>query len=143
MPSGDPPRDASASVAPQDTSPLPPQSPASAWQSSGSVGPATPAGRAAAGSPMVLIGSPPVVPVPLPATTSSSSAALRSEPPLAVGSSSRYAPAPSGVGATAVAADPDSPSSAPRSAESHLSSSIAVSAAHPGDPSSACVPASH
>src|ERR1019366_1266922 len=60
-------RDASASVAPQDTSPLPPQSPASVWRSSGSVGPATPAGRAGAGSPRGLTGSPPVVPVPLPA----------------------------------------------------------------------------
>jgi hypothetical protein len=47
-------------------------------------------------------------------------------------------PAPSGDDATAVAADRDSPSSVPRSAESHLSASIAVLAAHPGDPSSAC-----
>src|SRR5882724_613249 len=71
--------------------------------------------------------------------TSSCNAALRSELLLATGSSTGCAPAPSGVGATAVAADRDSPSSAPRSAESDLPPSIAESAGHPGDRSSACV----
>src|ERR1019366_3078138 len=120
----------------------PPQSPASAWQSSGSVGPVTPADRPGAGWPTAPTGMPPVVPVPLPATTSSCSAGLRSAPPLAADSSSACAPAPSGAGATAVAADPDSPSSVPRSAESDLRATISESAAHLGDPSSACVPAS-
>jgi len=44
-------------------------------------------------------------------------------------------------GATAVAADPDSPSSLPRSAESDLRATISESAEHPGDRSSACAPA--
>src|SRR6202521_4130147 len=82
---------------------------------------------------------PPVVPVRLPATTSSCSVSLRSEPRLAVDSSSASVPVPSGVDATVVAADRDSPSSVPRSAESHLSALISESVAHPGDPSSVCV----
>src|SRR4029077_5134984 len=49
------------------------------------------------------------------------------------------APAPSGGGATAVAANRDFPSSVPRSAENHLSALISESVAHPGDPSSVCV----
>src|ERR1700687_3070130 len=64
---------------------------------------------------------PPVVPVRLPATTSSCSVTLRSEPRLAADSSSASVPVPSGVDATVVAADRDSPSSGPRSVESHLS----------------------
>src|ERR1035438_735250 len=46
-------------------------------------------------------------------------------------------------GATGVVADRDSPNSVPRSAESHLSALSSESAAHPGDPSFACVLASH
>jgi hypothetical protein len=46
---------------------------------------------------------------------------------------------PSRSGATAVAADPDSPSLVPRSAESDLPASTSKSAVHPADPSSACV----
>src|SRR5205814_630298 len=49
--------------------------------------------------------------------------------------------APCDAGATTVVADRDSPSSAPRSEESDLPAASAKYAAHPGDPSSACVPA--
>src|SRR5947208_2205149 len=104
---------------------------------------ATPADRVVAGSPIGLTETPPVVSVRLPEITSSCSVSLRSMPRLATDSSSACAPVPSGVGATAVAADHDSPSSAPRSAESDLPAAIAESAAHPGDPSSACVLASY
>src|SRR5580692_1530778 len=45
--------------------------------------------------------------------------------------------------ATAIAADPDSPSSAPRSAENDPLAASAGSVAHPGDPSFACVLAWH
>src|SRR5712692_7959896 len=79
-PSGNPPRGASSVAAPRDTSPLPAQSPASASRSSESVGPVTPAGRAVAGSPTGLTGTPPVVPGRLPATTSSCTVDLRSAP---------------------------------------------------------------
>jgi len=47
------------------------------------------------------------------------------------------------AGAIAVAADPGSPSSAPRSAGNDLREANTGSAAHPGDPSSACVLASY
>ena len=51
-------------------------------------------------------------------------------------------PAPCGADARAVAADRDSPSSAPRSSGNDPPAAGAESIAHPGDPSSACVPAS-
>lgn len=47
-------------------------------------------------------------------------------------------PAPYRAGATAVAADPDSPSLAPRSVGNDLREANARSAAHPSDRSSAC-----
>src|SRR6266851_8650211 len=78
----------------------------------------------------------------LPATISSYSVGLHSEPPPAAGSSVACAPAPCGAGATAVAADRDSPHSVPRSVESHPSAASAECVGHPGDPSSACVLAS-
>src|SRR2546425_2267919 len=92
---------------------------------------------------MGLTEMPPVALVPILATTASCSVSLRSAPRLATDSSSACAPVPSGVGATAVAADLDSPSSEPRSPESDLPASIAESAAHPGDPFSACALASY
>src|SRR5450759_5096915 len=141
-PSVRPPQEASATAAPQDISPLPAQSPVSARQSSDSFGPVTPTDLAVAGLPTAPTRTTPVASVRLPATTPSCAGALRSAPPLATGSSDACAPAPSGAGATTVAADPDSPSSVPRSAESDLRATISESAAHPGDPSSACVPAS-
>src|SRR6202042_1931710 len=52
------------------------------------------------------------------------------------------APAPSGADAIAVAADPDSPHSVPRSWENDSPSATAEYAAHPADPSSASVRAS-
>ena len=97
---------------------------------------------AVAGWPRGLTETPPVALVRAPSTTSFCSAAPRSEPPLATGSSSGCAPAPSGAGATAVAADPGSPNSVPRSAETDLPRATAEYAAHSGDRSSACVPAS-
>src|SRR3984957_543374 len=142
MPSAGPLRDGSASVGPLDTSPLLARSPDLARRSSGSVDPATPADPPVADLPTALDGTPPTVFVPLPATASSSSGHLRSVPLLATDSSSACALAPGGAGATAVAADPDSPSSAPRSPESHPSALTSEYAGHPGDPSSACVPAS-
>src|SRR5450759_5223445 len=141
-PSVRPPQDAAATAAPQDISPLPAQSPVSARRSSDSFGPVTPTDLAVAGLPTAPTRTTPVASVRLPATTPSCAGALRSAPPLATGSSDACAPAPSGAGATTVAADPDSPSSVPRSAESDLRATISESAAHPGDPSSACVPAS-
>src|SRR5215467_12596074 len=47
--------------------------------------------------------------------------------------------APCGADATAVVADPDSPSSAPRSGESRPSATSSEYAAHLVDPSSVCV----
>ncbi len=82
------------------------------------------------------------VPVPLLATTSSCTVGLRSAPPLATDSSSASAPVPSGDDATAVAADRDFPRSVPRSWENDSPSATAEYAAHPADPSSACVHAS-
>src|SRR5450759_3450114 len=140
-PSVRPPQDAAATAAPQDISPLPAQSPVSARRSSDSFGPVTPTDLAVAGLPTAPTRTTPVASVRLPATTPSCAGALRSAPPLATGSSDACAPAPSGAGATTVAADPDSPSSVPRSAESDLRATISESAAHPGDPSSACAPA--
>src|SRR5450631_4478625 len=55
-------------------------------RSSGSVGPATPAGRAVAGSPTELTRTTPVVRVPSPATIFSCTVRLRSGLPLAAGS---------------------------------------------------------
>src|SRR5712692_3462859 len=75
--SAGPPRDASSTAALRGISQLPDQSPALASRSSGSFGPATPAGRAGAGSPRGLTETTPVVPVPLLATTSSCSVGLR------------------------------------------------------------------
>src|SRR6185369_3643346 len=49
------------------------------------------------------------------------------------------APAPCDAGATEVAADRDSPSSAPRSAGNDPPTATAKSVVHPADPSSACV----
>jgi hypothetical protein len=101
-----------------------------------------PADPAVAGSPTELGEMPPTVFVPLPATASSCSGDLRSGPPLATGSSSACAPAPSGAGATTVAANRDSPNSALRFVESHPSAASTECVVRPGDRSSACVRAS-
>ena len=61
----------------------------------------------------------PVVLVRAFSTPSSCTVALRSEPPFATGSSPARALAPSGAGATGVAADLGSPNSLPRSGENH------------------------
>lgn len=103
------PRVASSGVALQDTSPLPDLSPASAWRSSGSVGPVTPADRPVADWPTALTGMPPVAPVPLSATTSSSSGGLRSAPPLANGSSSACGSAPMASPVYPVVINPNCP----------------------------------
>ena len=87
---------------------------ASARQLSESVGPATPADRAAVGWPMGPGGTLPVASVRLLATTASCSAGPRSAPRPATGSSFACALAPCGAGATAVVVDPGSPSSAPK-----------------------------
>src|SRR5579864_1403176 len=80
------------------------------------------------------------VPCDRPASTTPSCAAvLRSAAPHAVDSSPVCASAPVDADATTVAADRDSPRLAPRSAESALPSSASTTAAHPADPSSACV----
>src|SRR5439155_18647008 len=100
----------------RDTSPLPAGSPGSVPRSSGSVDPATPEDRVAAGWPTEPAGMIPAARVRVPATTSSYSAGLRSGPPLATGSCCACGPEPCGAGATAVAADPGSPNSAPKSA---------------------------
>src|ERR1022692_1321223 len=141
MPSGLPLQDASSSAPPPHISLLPVRSLASARQSSGSAHPATSADPPVAGWPRGLTETTPVAFVRAPSTTSFCSAAPRSEPPLATGSSSAYVPAPSGADATAVAANPDSPHSVPRSAEIDSPPATAEYAAHPGDRSSACVPA--
>src|SRR5260370_8030399 len=80
------PRDASATAALPDTSPLPAQSSGSGRRWLESVDPATPADRAGAGSPTGLTGTPSVALVPILETTASCSAGLRSAPPLAAGS---------------------------------------------------------
>ena len=72
-----------------------------------------------ADSPRGLDESFPIARVRAPSTASSCTVAPRSELPLATGSSFACAPAPCGAGATAIAAYPDSPSSAPRSEENH------------------------
>src|SRR5229473_2898613 len=142
MPSVRPPQDASSSAAPRGISLLPVRSPGSAPRSSGSADPAVLVDPPVVGWPRELSETTPVVPVRAPAITSSCNAALRSELPLATGSSTGCAPAPSGAGPTAVAADRDSPSSLPRSAESDLPAASAAAAGHPLDPSSACAPVS-
>src|SRR4030095_12587708 len=142
MPSVRPPQDVSSSAAPPDISLLPVRSPGSAPRWSGSADPANAADPPVVGWPRELSETTPVVPARAPAITSSCNAALRSELPLATGSSTGCAPAPSAAGATAGAADRDSPSSLPRSAECDLPASSPAAAGHPLDPSSACAPVS-
>src|SRR5215469_981554 len=113
------PQDASSAGAPVGTSPLPARPLPSARQSSGSADPATAADPRVADSPRELDESFPVARVRAPSTASSCTVVLRSELPLATGSSLACALAPSGAGATAVAVDPDSPNSLPRSLENH------------------------
>src|SRR5713226_8212051 len=117
MPSVHPPQDASLSAAPRDISRLPFRSLGSAQQWSDSADLATSADPPVVGWPRELTETTPVALVPAPPTASSCNVALRSELPPATGSSAGCAPAPCGAGATAVAAHPGSPSSAPRSAE--------------------------
>src|SRR5215831_2796813 len=119
MPLLHPPRDASSSAAPGGTSLLLARSLASVRQSSGSAHPATAADPRLADSPTGLGECFPVVLVRAPSTASFCTVVLRSELPLAICSSLACALAPSGAGATAVAADPDSPNSLPRSWENH------------------------
>src|SRR5215469_6288951 len=119
MPSVHPPQDASSSAAPGGTSRLLARSLASVRQSSGSADPATAADPRVAGSPKGLDESFPVAPARAPSTASSCTGVLRSELPLATGSSLACALAPFDAGATAVAVDPDSPNSLPRSSENH------------------------
>src|SRR5439155_13226368 len=103
-----------------------------------SVDPATPEDRVVAGWPTEPAGMIPAARVRVPATTSSYSAGLRSGPPLATGSLCACGPAPCGAGATAVAADPGSPNSAPKSAGHVLPAVTSGSVARPADLSSAC-----
>src|SRR5438445_7519310 len=128
MPSVHPPRDASSSAAPRDSSLLPVRSRGSAPQSSGSADPATSADPLVAGWPSQLTETTPVALVPAPPTASSCNVALRSELPLATGSSVGCAPAPSG--ATAAVAGPGSPHSVPRSAETDPPPATAEYAVH-------------
>src|SRR5215813_3967683 len=109
MPSAPPHRDASSSAAPAGTSALLARWLASVRQSSGSADPLTPADPCVVGLPRGLSERLPVVLVRALATVSSCTVALRSELPLA----------PSGAGAIATAADPDSPNLVPRSWENH------------------------
>src|SRR6516164_3970276 len=119
MPSMHPPRDGSLSAALAGTSPLLARSLASVRQGSGSVDPVTPADPPVAGLPRGLGERLLVVLVRALSTASSCTVALPSERPLATGSSLACALAPSGAGATGVAADPGSPNSLPRSVENH------------------------
>src|SRR5215469_5917123 len=121
MPSVHPPRDGSSNAALACTSPLLARSPVSVRQWSGSADPVTPADPPAADLPRGLSEMLPVVLVRAFSTASSCTVDLRSELPLATGSSRACALAPSGAGATVVAADPGSPNSVPRSAENHPS----------------------
>src|SRR5215467_7074204 len=119
MPSAHLPQDASSTAVLVGTSPLPARPLAAARQSWGSADPATAADPRVADSPRGLDEMLPVVLVRAPSTASSCIVVLRSELPLATGSSLACALAPSGAGATAVAANPDSPNSLPRSLENH------------------------
>src|SRR5215467_6060990 len=112
-------QDVSSGAALAGTSPLPARLPASARQSSGSADPATRVDPRVADSPRGLTQMLPIVRVRTPATTSSCTVAPRSELPLATGSSFVCALTPCGAGATAVAAYPGSPSSAPKSSGNH------------------------
>src|SRR5215469_13445835 len=113
MPSGALLQDASLGAALAGTSPLPARSLALAPQSSGSADPATAADPRVADSPRGPAEMFPIARVRAPSTASSCTVAPHSELPLATGSSFACALAPCGAGATAVAADPGSPSSAP------------------------------
>src|SRR5215471_4871022 len=111
MPSAPLPRDASSSAALAGTSPLLARSLASVRQWSGSADPVTPADPPVAGLPRGLREMLPVVLVRGFSTAFSCTVALRSELPLAAGSSPACALAPSGADATVVAAHHGSPNS--------------------------------
>src|SRR5215467_1892433 len=119
MPSANLLQDVSSGAALAGTSPLPARSHASARQSSGLPDPATAADPCVADLPTGLAETLPIARGRVPATASSCTVAPRLELPLATGSSFACALAPGGAGATAVAADPGSPSSAPRSSGNH------------------------
>src|SRR6516164_2564708 len=119
MPSVHPPRDGSSSAALAGTSRLLARSLASVRQWSGSADPVTPADLPVAGLSRGLGEMLPVVFVRALSTASSCTVALRSERPLAIGSSLACALAPFGAGATGVAAHPGSPNWLPRSVENH------------------------
>src|ERR1700741_2534473 len=127
---------------PPDISLPPARSLASDRLWSGSADPAAAADLPVAGSPRGLTGTTPVALAHAVAPTSFCSVAPRSEPPLAVDSGSESASAPCDADATTVAAGPDSPHSVSRSWENDSPSATAEYAAHPADPSSACVRAS-
>src|SRR5512132_1440352 len=76
------------------------------------------------------------------ATMPSCGEGRRSEQPHAADSSPAFASAPNDGGATEVGADPGWPHRAPRLAETGSPASVAVTAAHPADRSSASAPAS-